>query len=200
MEYKRASCLGKTNGHRYQNTKNKIILFSCIQLRINNFITITMSKASSSRARSVSQTSSARRNQKFMTKWKLRSGNQSVLDNPNESADLNAIRKKESAPQRKARSYLFPNSCSTSEDFHKTSQNVKHFNFQHHNPDLCVCKDCLCGRHLCQLHNVKPDLGKNTIYKLDFLKKKPIPNKINISHEYDRLDGPHLDMDSIYNH
>lgn len=47
---------------------------------------------------------------------------------------------------------------------------------------------------------MKPDLAKNTIYKLDFLKKKPVPNKINISHEYDRLNGPHLDMDSIYDH
>jgi len=43
-------------------------------------------------------------------------------------------------------------------------------------------------------------MPKNTIYKLDYLKKKPIPNKINISQAYDKMDGPHLDMDSIYNH
>lgn len=80
-----------------------------------------MSKASSSRARSVSQASSARRNQKFMTKWKLRSGNQSVLENPDETAGLAPMKTKGSAPERKSRSFLFPNSCSTKEDFNKTS-------------------------------------------------------------------------------
>ena len=38
-----------------------------------------MSKASGSRARSVSQASSSRRNQKFVTKWKQRSGDHSIL-------------------------------------------------------------------------------------------------------------------------
>ena len=46
---------------------------------------------------------------------------------------------------------------------------------------------------------MKPDLSKKSIYGLDYRKKNPIKNKINISQAYDRLNGPHLDMDSIYN-
>lgn len=68
----------------------------------------------------------------------------------------------------------------------------------HHDPNLCVCADCTCGRHLCQLHAIKPDLTKNTIYQKDFLKKNPITNKVNISKEYDRFKGPNLEINSTY--
>ena len=42
------------------------------------------------------------------------------------------------------------------------------------------------------MNNIKPNIPKNSIYKLDFSKKRPIQNKINISKNYDKLDGPHL--------
>lgn len=68
----------------------------------------------------------------------------------------------------------------------------------HHDPNMCVCQHCTCGRHLCKFKNVKPDLSKCSIYKQSYDRKNPIPNNINISSEYDRLNGPHLDMDSNY--
>ena len=41
-----------------------------------------MSRASSSRPRSMSKADSTSRKGKFVTKWKLRNGNKSVLDTP----------------------------------------------------------------------------------------------------------------------
>lgn len=48
------------------------------------------------------------------------------------------------------------------------------------------------------MHQVKPDLSKNSIYQKDFFKKCPVENKVNISKEYDRLQGPNLEINSIY--
>lgn len=68
----------------------------------------------------------------------------------------------------------------------------------HHDPNLCVCAQCTCGRHLCQFHAIKPDLSKSTVYQMDYFKKNPVMNKINISREYDRLKGPNLEINSTY--
>lgn len=67
------------------------------------------------------------------------------------------------------------------DDFNKTSSKLQNLNFSHHDPNLCVCADCTCGRHLCQFHAIKPDLTKNSIYQKDYWKKNPIENRINIS-------------------
>jgi len=80
-----------------------------------------MLQTTSSRPRSVSQAGSSKKNHKFTTKWKLRSGNQSVLDCQSGREHQKDINKIGSVPERKTRSYLFPNSCSTKEDFCKTS-------------------------------------------------------------------------------
>ena len=48
------------------------------------------------------------------------------------------------------------------------------------------------------MHQVYPDLSKNSIYQKDFYRKCPIENKVNISKEYDKLQGDHLEMNSIY--
>lgn len=71
-------------------------------------------------------------------------------------------------------------------------------NFSHHDSHLCVCSDCTCGRHLCKLHAIKPDLRKNTTYQKEYLPKKPVKNVINISSEYSRLMGPNLELNSVY--
>ena len=49
---------------------------------------------------------------------------------------------------------------------------------------------------MCKFNNIKPDLTKNTIYKQDFNKKNVFPKKIVFSKEYEKLNGPHLDMNS----
>ncbi len=54
-------------------------------------------------------------------------------------------------------------------------------NFKHHNKDLCVCSDCTCGRHLCKLHAVGPNLSKISIYGKDYVKKSATPNKVVIA-------------------
>ena len=51
---------------------------------------------------------------------------------------------------------------------------------------------------MCNLHNVKPDLTKYSVYAQNFSKRAPIPNKINISKEYDKLKGDHIGMNSNY--
>lgn len=86
----------------------------------------------------------------------------------------------------------------TSPNFNETCSKLETINFGVHNSDLCLCNECDCGRHLCQLHCIKPDLSKNTIYKKDFMRKKPIKNKINISTEYDRFKGPNLEINTTY--
>lgn len=44
--------------------------------------------------------------------------------------------------------------------FNKTSSKLKECNFKHHDPNVCVCEHCTCGRHLCKLHIVRPDMRK----------------------------------------
>lgn len=83
-------------------------------------------------------------------------------------------------------------------NFSKTSGKLFNLSFQHHDPNMCVCQYCNCGRHLCKFKNVKPDLSKCSVYRKSYDKKNPIPNNINISKEYDRLTGPNLDIDSNY--
>ena len=51
---------------------------------------------------------------------------------------------------------------------------------------------------MCKFKNVKPDLSKGSVYKMSYDKKDPIPNNINRAGEYDKLNGPHLDMDTNY--
>lgn len=70
--------------------------------------------------------------------------------------------------------------------------------FTHHNPERCVCDLCSCGRHLCKLHGVAPNMSKASTYQKNFYPMKSIPNKVNIAKEYDKLDGPHLDMNSTF--
>jgi hypothetical protein len=47
---------------------------------------------------------------------------------------------------------------------------------------------------------IKPDLTKNTVYQRSFIEQKAIPNIVNHDKEYDKLQGPHLDMNSTYLH
>lgn len=43
---------------------------------------------------------------------------------------------------------------------------------------------------------IKPDLTKNSIYQKSFIPQKAIPNIVNHDKEYEKLKGPHLDMNS----
>lgn len=91
--------------------------------------------------------------------------------------------------------------CRVKEDiFNQSFGDIYKSNFQHHDPQRCVCESCECGRHLCKLHVVKPNLTKNSIYQRSFNGKKAVENVVNHDKEYDRLNGPHLDMASTYAH
>lgn len=63
---------------------------------------------------------------------------------------------------------------------------------------MCVCEECNCGRHLCKFKNVTPDLSKASIYQQHYDRKTPIPNHVYKHSDYDKLNGPNLDMDSNY--
>ena len=75
-----------------------------------------------------------------------------------------------------------------------TTKKILDCNFKHHDPNLCVCDQCTCGRHFCTLHTVKPDLPKASTYRKDFKPKSSTPNIVNIAKEYDPLRGPHLNL------
>jgi len=49
-----------------------------------------------------------------------------------------------------------------------------------------------------KLNVIKPNLTKNTIYRKSFSQQKQIPNIVNHHKEYDRLKGPHLDINTVY--
>ena len=82
--------------------------------------------------------------------------------------------------------------------FAKTASKLHQTNFIHHDNQNCLCKECKCGRHFCKLKIVKPDLTKNTIYQRSFYKQHLIPNEVNHDKQYDKLKGPHLDINSVY--
>ena len=84
------------------------------------------------------------------------------------------------------------------DNFNKTASKLHSTNFDHHDESNCVCSDCHCGRHLCKFNVIKPDLTKNTVYQKSFYQQKAIPNVVNHDKEYDRLQGPHLEMSSTY--
>ncbi len=49
---------------------------------------------------------------------------------------------------------------------------------------------------MCKFNNIKPDMSKTTVYKKDFGGKSVTPSQIIYAKEYNKLDGPHLDMNS----
>ena len=141
----------------------------------------------SSRARSSSRASSSQKKPNLLTKYKERSGNRSILDDTNGFGESGKKHSKSShfnKTQDFSKMFLqrtFKNRFPLDESFPKTSREIQSQNFNHHDPNLCVCEDCLCGRHLCKMNQVKPDLSKNSIYQKDFYRKHPIDNNINIS-------------------
>ena len=154
-----------------------------------------MSRAGSSKARSLSRGLSERPKPGFETRYKLRGGGPVVKEgqgtsNLNESFQTgSAYYPHNRTVKRRSNSFLFANSKQAFDaSFEPTSCKLTGESFRHHNPELCVCDACTCGRHLCQLHKVvRPDMTKTSIYGQDFYKKKPVENKINISKEYNRL-------------
>jgi hypothetical protein len=81
-------------------------------------------------------------------------------------------------------------------DFSKTATQLQATNFKHH--EECLCQECHCGRHQCKLNVIKPDLTKATTYQRSFYLQKTVSNVVKHDKEYDRLKGPHLDINSIY--
>ena len=128
----------------------------------------------------------------LLTKFKKRPGAELELRGLHASVDTNRLAKTQ-------RSFHNHQDCLERADiFNKTASKLSNTNFSHHNADKCVCADCNCGRHLCKMHVIKPDLTKNTIYQRSFYEQSAIPNIVNHDKEYDRLQGPHLEMWSTY--
>jgi hypothetical protein len=155
----------------------------------------------SERARSQSKDVCKHKRPKFQTRYRARVANNSTtnVENFDETKnDGSFVFDSENSGKGKNLLYSSKKCKLDEEDFNKTSSKLQNLNFSHHDPNLCVCADCTCGRHLCQFHAIKPDLTKNTIYQKDYWKKHPIENRINISKEYDRLKGPNLDINTTY--
>ena len=124
----------------------------------------------------------------FQTKLRLRGSTRSEMKGLDASYD----------PTQTQRSRHDHKDClSQQEDFNRTAGKLADSNFSHHQHG-CVCSDCHCGRHLCRLNVIKPDLSKNTVYQMSFTRQQQIPNVVNRDKEYSRLQGPHLDINSTY--
>lgn len=48
------------------------------------------------------------------------------------------------------------------------------------------------------MQTLKPDLTKYSNYRKSFTFSKPVPNLVNISKEYDKLQGPHIGLATNY--
>ena len=91
----------------------------------------------------------------------------------------------------------FSNFAHNDDSFNRTCSLLSNMNFSHHDPKLCLCSSCTCGRHLCKMHVVKPDLSKSTVYQKSFVKGKSISNKrVVIKEETKSLTK--VDMNSTY--
>jgi hypothetical protein len=84
------------------------------------------------------------------------------------------------------------------EDFRKTKSKLMNINFNHHDPEMCVCAYCTCGRHLCKMHIIKPDLHNFTTYRSEFSDKKPFGNVRFRPATSHKSNGQHMDMNSTY--
>lgn len=121
------------------------IPFYVYQIYKNNFITIIRAKMQSSRARSSSRASSSHKKPFFLTKYKERSGNRSVLNDSNGFGETDRKHSKSSRfnkTQDFSKMFLqrtFKNRFPLDESFAKTSRDIEGQNFNHHDPNLCVC-------------------------------------------------------------
>jgi hypothetical protein len=93
------------------------------------------------------------------------------------------------SPQKKTRNY---------HHFDELDHTLHQLNFNHHREDSCLCNDCSCGRHLCKLNIIKPDLKKSTIYQKNFGMKKPNEILVVKQEDVSPLKGDHLDLNSLY--
>lgn len=66
--------------------------------------------------------------------------------------------------------------------FNQTASKLNKTNFDHHDPNLCLCEQCQCGRHLCKFHVIKPDMSKASVYQKSFYNQKAIPNIVARAH------------------
>jgi inhibitor of KinA sporulation pathway (predicted exonuclease) len=84
------------------------------------------------------------------------------------------------------------------ENFRKTGSKLMNINFNHHDPEMCVCAYCTCGRHLCKMHIIKPDLHNFTTYRGDYNNKKPLQNLRFRPSSSHKSNGKHMDLNSTY--
>lgn len=116
------------------------------------------------------------------------------LDNESNNFDMTRSSRKNKSLLGRSRNQESSCPASDMESFNKTSSKLFNASFKHHDAATCVCQYCNCGRHLCKFKCIKPDLPKGSTYKMSYDRKTPIPNNINRASEYDRLNGPHLDL------
>lgn len=143
------------------------------KLQINKIININFKPLRPMRPSSQRQYSNSAQKPTFQTKLKNRPGADNDLQKLNASIDTSRM-------SRTQRSFHNHDECIVKDDiFNKTASLLSNTNFSHHHQDKCVCNDCHCGRHLCKLHVIKPDLTKNTIYQRSFYEQSAIPNIVN---------------------
>jgi hypothetical protein len=82
--------------------------------------------------------------------------------------------------------------------FNQLDSTLQQLNFSHHHETSCLCNDCSCGRHLCRLNVIKPDLRKATVYQTLFNMKKSQQMVVVKQEDTSPLKAAHLDLSSIY--
>ena len=170
-----------------------IVYKCCSMLHFSNkFININLAIQDQMRPGSQKHYSKSSQKPGFQTVLKGRPGAQLDLSQLNASIDTSRMSKTQ-------RNFHNHSDCIAKDDiFNKTASKLSNTNFSHHHTDKCVCADCQCGRHLCKMHVIKPDMSKNTVYQKSFYEQAAIPNVVNHDKEYDKLKGPHLDLSSTY--
>jgi hypothetical protein len=70
--------------------------------------------------------------------------------------------------------------------------------FKHHCRDNCLCSECSCGRHLCKLEAIRPDLKKSSVYQNLFKYKKPLESVVVKAKDVEPLRANHLELSTVY--
>ena len=61
-----------------------------------------------------------------------------------------------------------------------------------------MCKDCICGRHLCNLNSPSPSLSFSTTYKRDYPPRNPYKQKLVARPMSAMPQSPMLSLKSTY--
>ena len=132
----------------------------------------------------------------------LKQNKQSIYINPKEPS-LPKRKGDKYGPANQYKNQPFKNtqgdSCVLNDTEDATLKKMVAMSIKHHDPYMCVCAFCTCGRHLCKVHAVRaPGVKPFSTYDRDFTKKKPFEDvKFRPGTSY-KDQGPGIDPLSTY--